>query len=247
MNIKNIIGSLLIATTLFASTTDEIKIFTEQYPPYNMKSDDKLSGLSVDVLDAMFKQMKSKQNINDITLTNWSRAYSIAKKKKNTMVFSTTRTQSRENSFKWVGPIIHTTVGIIALKDKNIKINKVSDFSNYKIGAVLKDIGETLLLDLGVDKKQIQHVVGQNAINLSFTKMQKNRIDMFAYDTNVAFVNAKNEGFDVSIYEVIYTLKKGELYFAFNKNTDEKIIKKWQKALDTIKSNGIYKKILKKY
>jgi len=36
------------------------------------------------------------------------------------MVFSTTRTKARENLFKWVGPISTTTVGVIALKSKNI-------------------------------------------------------------------------------------------------------------------------------
>lgn len=247
MFIKSLLSALLITSCLYASDNQSVKIFTEHYPPYNMQSQGKLTGLSVEILDAMLKQMKSKQSLEDIKLTNWSRAYSIAQKKKNAMVFSTTRTQSREKLFKWVGPIVETTVGIIAPKAKKIKITQVSDFEKYKIGAVLKDVGESLLLDLGVDKKQIQHVIGENAINLSFTKMQKNRIDMFAYDTNVAFANARLEGFDTTEYEIVYTLKKGELFFAFNKDSDDAIIKQWQNALESIKENGIYEKIVAKY
>ncbi|MCU7834588.1 MAG: ABC transporter substrate-binding protein [gamma proteobacterium symbiont of Taylorina sp.] len=239
---------LLSASHLPAQTlNDTIDIYTEHYPPHNMMIDGKLQGFSVEILAAMLKQMHSKQSLEDVKLTNWSRAYTIAQKKTNAMVFSTTRTTSRESLFKWVGPIKNTTVGVIAPKSNHIVINKPADFNQYKIGAVLKDVGETLLLEQGVDKKHIHNVEGKNAINLSFKKMQKNRIDMFSYDIGVAFANAKLEGFDISQYEVVYTLKESGLYYAFNKNTHDSIIKQWQNALDTIKENGTYDQILKKY
>ena len=241
---KKIIGFILLTISLFAIEDDNIKIMTENYPPYNMEVDGELEGISIDVLEAMLEQMNSKQDKDDIILTSWSRAYSLAQKKKNNMVFSTTRTKEREPLFKWVGPIIKTTISVIAPKSKNITIKKVSDFNKYRIGAVLKDVGEQLILEKGVNKHNIKLISGKNSIKLSFTKMVKDRIDMFAYDENVAFYYAKRNGFNIDDFEVIYTLKEAELYFAFNKNTDDKIINRWQKALDTIKSNGRYKKII---
>lgn len=239
---------LLVSVVLFAQNMPKINMYTEHYPPYNMKNKEgKLEGSSVEVLKAMLLQMKSDQRIEDVKLRSWAKSYIIAQKKKNAMVFSTTRTESREDLFKWVGPIATTTVGIIAPKSKKIKIDKIEDLNNYKVGAVLKDIGEIILLEGGVDKSNIQYVKGEDAINLSFNKMEKNRIDMFAYETNVALSNAKNEGFDPNKYEVIYTLKQGELYFAFNKETEDKVIQRWQEALDKIKKNGTYQKIMAKY
>ena len=70
---------------------------------------------------------------------------------------------------------------------------------------------------------------------------------LFSYNLNVAFANAKMEGFNIEKYEIIYTLKVGEQYFAFNKKTDDSVIAKWQNALDAIKKNGTYKKIQAKY
>ncbi|MEA3289466.1 MAG: ABC transporter substrate-binding protein [Campylobacterota bacterium] len=244
---KNIIFIIFIIVNLYAAQDQKINMYTEHYPPYNYKKDGELKGISVEVLDAILKQMRSTSSIDDVKLTNWSRAYTIAQKKKNAMVFATTRTTSREKLFKWVGPIVKSKVGVIAPKSKKIKIEKMSDFNNYKIGAVLKDVGEMLLLENGVDKNNIQYVKGTDAINISFNKMENNRIDMFSYNISVAFANAKMEGFDTSKYEIIYTLKEGELYFAFNKDTEDAIINKWQKALDVIKENGIYAKILEKY
>ena len=242
--------SLLLVIFLFINLigNDVIKMYTEHYPPYNMKDKDgKIIGSSIEVLDAVLKKMNSKQSIENVKLRSWAKSYAVAQKKKNTMVFSTTRTASREKLFKWVGPIATATVGVVALKSKHIVINKASDFNKYRVGAVLKDIGELLLLDAGVDKQNIQYVKGEDAINISFNKMQKNRIDMFAYNINVAFANARMEGFDTDKYEVVYTLKVGYQYFAFNKETDDKIILQWQNALDAIKKDGSYEKIQSKY
>lgn len=246
---KKIIIILLLTIGLFADKLPDIKMYTEHYPPYNMRDDDgNLFGSSVEVLQAVLKELKSTQTIQkDVKLRSWAKSYRVAQKVKNAMVFSTVRIKTREKLFKWVGPIATAKVGVIALKSKNIKINKISDFNKYKIGAVLDDVGETLLLDKGVKKQNIQYVKGEDAINISFNKMEKNRIDMFSYDLDVAFTNAKISGFDTDKYEIVYTLKVGQLYFAFNKKTDDAVIQEWQKALDRIKANGTYKKIHDKY
>ncbi len=248
---KSLISKLLLlvstAIILSADSDAHIKIFTEHYPPYNMQLGGKLTGISVDTLDAMFKQMNSKQKITDIKLTNWSRAYSVALKVPNTMVFLTTRTKQREELFKWVGPVSKTTLGVMALKSRHIVINSISDFSKYKVGAVFKDVAEQLLIEKGLSKNNIQHVNGEDAIKLSFNKMEKGRIDMFAYNTKIALRDARSNGFDTDKYEVVYDLSTKDLCFAFNKKTDDKIIKKWQKALDDIKADGTYAKIIDKY
>jgi len=237
---------LILGLTTFASATN-IKMMTENYPPYNMEVEGKLQGLSVEVLEAMLKQMNSKKTTYDIELLSWSKAYETAKNHKNTMVFSTTRTKTREKLFKWVGPISKTTIGVVTLKNKNIKINNISDLKKYTIGCVKKDIGETLLLESGIPKKNLKPLDGTNSLATSFYKLERDQIDLFAYETRVTKYSADLNGFDSSEYETVYILKRGELYFAFNRLTSNKIIKKWQDALDAIKANGVYAKILKKY
>ena len=248
---KNIFFSfvfVLIANNGYAEENyAKIIMMTEVYPPYNMEVDGRLQGITVDILEAMLEILDTGQTREDFILTNWSRAYSMAEKRKNHMVFGTTRTVTREPFFKWVGPITTTTIGIIAPKDKNIVIEKLSDLNQFRIGTVLKDIGEQILLESGIEKKQLSAVSGKNAIDLSFKKMQNDRIDLFAYEVNVAIYDAKLKGHNVDDFEVIYTLKEGELYYAFNNATDDKIIAEWQKALDTIKENGLYQKIIERY
>jgi len=244
---KFFLVTIMLLSSIVSLQANDIKMMTENYPPYNMEVDGELQGLSIDILDAMLKQMKSKKNRYDIELLSWSKAYSSAMNRKNNMVFSTTRTKSREKLFKWVGPISKTTIGITALKSKNIVINSISDLKKYKIGAIIQDIGETLLLTNGVPKENIKSIDGINSLATSFYKMERDKIDMLAYETKVVKYSADLNGYDTDDYEVIFTLENNELYFAFCKETSDEIINKWQKALDTIKSNGIHAKIINKY
>lgn len=228
-------------------TANEISIKTENYPPYSMQIDGKIEGLSVNVLEAMFKQMKANLDKSDITLTSWSDAYSSTLKNKDTMVFSTTKTNSRKDLFKWVGPISNVKIGLITLKDNDITINQEKDLNNYTIGSVKKDIGENLLLEKNFNKKNLDSIDGTNSLATLFYKLERRKIDMIAYDTRVALYSAELNGYDKDEYKIVYTLGNKDLYFAFNKHTPDKIIEKWQKALDEIKENGQYKKIIEKY
>ncbi len=237
---------LFLSFTTFTQASN-VKMMIDNYPPYTMEVDGKLQGLSMEVLDATLRQMNSKQNIKNVELLSWSDAYSTVLNEKNSMVFSTTRTKSREKLFKWVGPITKTTIGLVALKDKEIKINKISDLNNYKIGAIIDDIGETLLLENKVLKENINSVDSVNGIATNFHRIEMDNIDIYAIETKVARYAAELNGYDPDDYEVVHILENNELYFAFNKQTSDDVISKWQKALDTIKSNGIYNKIIKKY
>jgi len=244
---KKILIFMILVISVYANDIDKIKIYTENYPPYNMKINGVSQGIAIDILDAMLKQMNSKLTKKDIKIKPWATGYKIVSKKKNTMLFSTTRTELREPLFKWVGPIIPTKICVIAPKSKHYKINSIDDLKKYKIGAVINDIGEQLLLSNGIPKKNVKSVSGKTPVILNFSKMGKGRIDMFAYEVNVAMYGAKSFQIDTNAFEPIFTLKEGQLYYAFNKKTDDKIIKKFQEALDTIKKNGTYDKILKKY
>jgi len=244
---KVLLGFLLFSSLVRADSVNDIKIVTENYPPYNMEVNGKLRGISVEVLDAMLKQMKAKTTIDDVKLRPWATGYKLATKKKNYMLFSTTRTKLREPLFKWVGPIIATKISIIAPKNKHYHIKSIEDLKKYKIGAVINDIGEQLLKEAGIPKNNISSISGKNPVVVNFTKMGRGRIDMFAYEENVAMYGAKSFQIDISEFEPVFTLKKGQLYYAFNKHVDDKVIQKFQQALDTIKKNGVYDKIVKKY
>lgn len=242
--------SFIIFVTFFVYITlsaNEISIKTENFPPYSMKVNGEIQGLSVNVLEAMFKQMGKNFDNSNIELTSWSKAYSFTLENKNSVLFSTIKTDARKNLFKWVGPIADAKIGLITLKDNDISITEDTDLNKFVIGSVKNDIGEALLLEKGFDRNGLVSIDGTNSLATLFYKLERSKIDVISYDTKVAMYSAELNAYDKDEYEIVHTLGVNKLYFAFNKSTPDEIIEKWQNALDEIKSNGIYKKIIEKY
>jgi polar amino acid transport system substrate-binding protein len=245
--LKGILLFFVFIIGIYGADINKVKIFTENYPPYNMEINGKLKGISVDILEAMLKQMHSKLTKKDIKLRPWATAYKIVSKKKNTMLFSTVKTKQRDKLFKWVGPISASDVSLIALQDSNIKISKTKDINNYKVGVVLHDVAQQVLSSNKISSNRIIPIAGKDAMVKNLKALLQHDIDLFACNFVGAKYSAKLHYIKSDLLKKIYTIKKSQLYFAFNKNTDDSVIKVYQKALDEIKANGTYDKILKKY
>lgn len=236
-----------IPSTVFAQSVDNLTIMTENYPPFNFEDKGKLQGIGVDLMVLMLKKVSSNQGRGDIVLLPWARAYMKALKEKNTCLFSTTRTKERENLFKWVGPISTTSIVLIARKDRGVKINATEDIKEYNVGVIYNDIGEQLLIKTGIGGNNLNRLAGTNVTLQAIRMLNSGRIDVWSYEENVAKWEIRAKGFNPNDYETVYTIAKGELYFAFHKDTSEVLIQKLQNALDELKNQGEYQKILDKY
>jgi polar amino acid transport system substrate-binding protein len=240
-----IVVSLFLAVGLMASKLDSLHIMTENYPPHNMLKDGKLVGIATEILDIILKNTNSKLTSKDAKVLPWARAYSIAQKKPNSMLFSMVRTEAREKLFKWAGPIDVSNIGLIALKSRNIKIKEFKELDNYKIGTVKDDVGELLLKDMGYDMGKVDSLSGLDSIAESIRKLQAKRIDLFSYVLEMNSWDVKD--FNPEDFEPVYILKSNNLCFAFNLKTDDAIVELFQKELDKLNKDGTVEKIIKKY
>jgi len=242
--IRNLLLICIVSGSAAAESVDDIVFMTEQYPPYNLEKDNKLQGIAVDMLALMLQRVGAKQAREDIKLLPWARGYKRVLSEPNTCLFSTTRTEEREHLFKWVGPIASGQVGLIARKDRNIKIDSVKDLERYKIGTIRDDVAELYLVDTGISVDDMERVA-ETVLNIR--KLNRGRIDLWAYGENVAMWEFKANGFNPADYESVHVLSRQNLYYAFHKDTSDSVIQKLQAALDTIKADGTYGQILDRY
>lgn len=241
------ISVLVISVLFFLSgplkaqdATAGIDYITEEYPPYNFKdASGEITGLSVDILSEMFKVMSSSNTASDIKLRPWARGYRDAQKPglKN-VLFSTTRSDSRENLFKWVGPISSAVNAIFTLKGNpsGISLNSDADFARYKYGVIRDDIAELILKEKGVPKNKLS--LSTNFESL-LKQLNRKRVQAIAYNKNVGVWLIKKLGYSPDDYDVVYESKTGELYFAFNKTIDDAVVKAHQQALDQVFANKV--------
>ncbi len=242
--IRNLLLFCLVSGSAAAASVNDIVFMTEQYPPYNFEEDNKLKGIAVDTLALMLQRAGSKQTREDIKLLPWARGYKRLLSKPNTCLFSTTRTEEREHLFKWVGPIAPESVGLIARKDRNIKIGSVEDIEKHNIGTIRDDVAEQYLISAGISVDDMERVP-KTMQNIK--KLNRGRIDLWAYDENVAMWELKANGFNPADYESVYVLGRKNQYLACHKGTSDSVIQKLQAALDTLKADGEYEKILDRY
>ena len=231
--------------------SDELLILTENYPPFNYEEDGELQGVFVDIIVEMLKISDLKLYKKDIKIWPWSRGYSTLQKRKNTVLFATAQTKERKVLFKWIGPVFLQTYNLIAKKTSNIQIEDIDDIKKYKIAAIRDDVGEGLLLSNSLDK--INEIIRLNDAVPALKMIDKGRADLFSYAYKSALWYAKQAGLKTEDFKSAYVFQKKHLYYAFNKDTDEKIIRTFEKAfieIKKVKPGQKYSKmqlILKKY
>lgn len=236
-----LIFALMLGQNLIASSVDQLRFITEDYPPYNHEERDGLQGYSVKIIAAMLEDVGSVLSIDDVELMAWAPAYDIALNQPNTALFSTTRTQAREHLFKWVGPLVPTRVVLLAKKDRNIRINTAQDISRYQTVGIREDIGHQTLLQLGVPSKRvILAATNTEAAQL----IERNRADLWAYEESVGRWLMEDLGYNASAYEPVYLLHEARLYIALHKSTDDAIINTLQASIDRLRASGEIDRIL---
>ena len=232
---------LFSALIIFAE--DTIQPLTEPWMPYQMETEKGLEGISVDLVKEIQKRIDNKQKIK---LFPWARGYKLTLKKPGYALFLTTRSKKREELFKWVGPI--SSMRLVFFKNKNRKdlnINSLDDARKVKNIAVAVDtISNQKLTDLGFTNLYVNKLA-----SYSLKKIQENKTDLYpteyySFLYELKKKNLQDQIVPVKMKEPIY---ESELYIAFNKETSDEVIKNWQNALESIKKDGTYEKILKRY
>lgn len=232
-----IAGSLLLSSGV-AFSAEKLTI-TENYPPLNYVEDKVLRGPSVDIVRAIVDKLGSG---NEIKVYPWARGYKYLETRKNTALFSTTRSKSREGLFKWVGPLAEKKIGLFAKKGRAIKLKTLDDAKEYFIGVQRGGVGMQYLVDQGF--KNFDESTTPLA---NLRKLMAERNDLwFASNATVAG-NAKKLDMNVSDLEQVLVVENTFMYIAFNKDTPDDIINVWQGAYDGLVNEGVVKSIFQKH
>jgi polar amino acid transport system substrate-binding protein len=114
---------------------------------------------------------------------------------------------------------------------------------NIQYGTYFNDAAEVLLKDNGFSS-QIQSLDNDN---LNAKKLDAGRIDLWIGGHLMLPFLIKKEGLNLSDFTSVYLVKETQMYIAFNKNSSDEVVKRWQTALDAMKADGSYDAIVKKF
>ena len=228
---------LFSAQPLFSA---ELTILTENLPPLNYVKDGELVGPSIEIVKEIQRRVGSRDKIK---VYPWARAYKMALKDENVVLFGTTHTKARENKFKWVGPLATKRDILVAKKGSGIKINNLDDAKKVsRIGTLRDDTRELLLKRHGFTNLE---PVSDEQLNAQ--KLVLGRIDLWAYKIPGLRTVCELAGVDHNELIEVYHLREIDVSIAFSKMTSDLIVKKWKKAFDEMLADGTIMQIRRRW
>jgi polar amino acid transport system substrate-binding protein len=235
-------AGLLALLILPAQPALALKLLTEENPPLNYTEGKKLTGMATEVLQEAGKRAKVKL---EFEVMAWSKAYEKAQADKETCLYSTARLPNRENAFKWVGPIAVNKWGLFALGGFKTEIKSLTDVRPFRVGGVERDAKTEYLKQNGVTNVVEVKDDKLNPAKLTLNRKEAQKIDLWI--TSVA--NAKQVAAQSKVTDIklVFVGREVESFLACSPRTAPATLKALADALDTMKKDGSYDKIVKSY
>lgn len=211
---------------------------SQDFPPFESLEDGKPVGFSVDLMDALAKEMGLELNYLKSVKFDTIVPIIAAGGKADVGVSSITITTEREKEIDFTEPYINSNQSITVMK--NSGYSEAVQLEGKKIGAQLGTTG----YDWAVESIPGADVVAYDEVTAIFAAMQAGQLDAIIVDLPVAQSYVKD------LYQeahIILEIPTGEQYgIAVSKDNPE-LTKKLNDALAEIKSNGIYDEVYAKW
>lgn len=225
-------------TNLFAN---KITFLTHEIKPFTYVNNDKVNGFAIEIVTSM---MKINKHPIKFDIYPFKRALYTVQNRDNYALFIVAKRPERIDTLKWVGPLITSGVYFYKRKDNNIILNTLDDARKVNtIGIALGNADHTYLKDLGFNnlrapttQRSSIHMLYLNRVDIAPSSELVVPEILKTLKLNKEFI----ERTDVKLYD-------STLYLVFSKNVSDKVVKKWQDALDTLKANGTYEEIYNRY
>ncbi|MGC8120244.1 substrate-binding periplasmic protein [Marinobacter sp. VGCF2001] len=239
-----LLAALLVLTGC-ATASEQLRIYTEQYPPYNMTtngqpfahSEFEITGLCTDVLKAL---MEKAQVGYSIKLRDLSYGMNRSQKHEDHGIYCVSKTAEREPFFEWVGPLSSIQWTLFAKPDSEMQLDNLEDARDYLIGGYKGDVMTGYLEDNGFNISAITN----NGLNAK--RLVQGQIDLWVAD-GLAGPYLAADASDVTGLTPVLVFRETPMYLAINKNSDPELIDALRSAYQTMKDNGEIDTISRSY
>jgi polar amino acid transport system substrate-binding protein len=243
------LGALLLGLLLMrcgAATAADLRIVTEDLPPYSMIEKGKATGMSTEIVQAVLAQVGLQ---TPIEVLPWARAYDLALHVDNVLIFSIARTPERETLFNWVGIVAQPDWYLYCRAERPVSLNALDDARRYQIATVQDDVGEQYLVAHGFEVgRQLQ---SSNKYEQNYQKLKSDHVDLWISDSLNAAYLARQNGDDPTALLTpalaLPELSKDGLSMAFSRATPSATVERFRQGLDAVRRNGTYAAIVKRW
>lgn len=239
-----VLGKYIPATGL-----GQLQYLTEEWAPYNYAEKGNVTGISVDILEAVFRTIGVNRTRADVRIVPLAEGFRQTQNRR-TVLFSIVRTPEREPLYQWAGPFTRSGFVVYAPVKKNITITSDADLGKYRIAAVRSTIENDLLDSRGVKASRI--VPGEDPADC-LRLLEEGQADLWATGDRAGRHQMLKTAADPNAYEIVYPLNEYDFYYIFSKDVPEPLVTAFQEGLVAVRTlkdaKGIseYERILYRY
>ncbi|ASP40965.1 amino acid ABC transporter substrate-binding protein [Bacterioplanes sanyensis] len=230
---------------IWAAEMPKVRLYTEQFPPYNMTSNsepfahsaDDIMGLCTDLVEAIMNRAEVKF---EMRLRNWSAGLSRASQKPNHGLFCMARNEERDKQFEMVGPLTSLRWTLFAAPGSDIKVKSLEEAKKYTIGGYDGDAMTEKLQKMGLNISSISND------RFNPRRLELGQIDLWISDRlSGPYVAA--DAFDIVDMVPVLEFERMDLYLGMNPETDPRVLDRIKEAFRTLKSNGTISDMVQGY
>ncbi len=230
-----LVCACMLPATLFAEDFPRINLYTENYGTFNYSLTgaayehdiEDIGGTATEIVEKLFNEAGIDFKLR---LRTWSVAYERAVERPNYGVFSTGRTESREDLFEWVGPVGQYSWILLARQGNTLDINSLEDIRGLRIGGYEGDAATTFLQEQGYEVSTLPNE------SLNAQRLANDLIDLWITSDINGYKVAEESGYpDV---EEAFRIRTVDLYLAMNPATDPRVINALNSAYDALIARG---------
>ena len=212
-----------------------LRALTASLPPFTISAQER--GITHDLVDEISK--RSGVDI-EIEYLPWKRAQSEAQKKPNTMIFAIGRTEKREPSYRWITNLTEAGTVFVSM---DRPIDSYDEARSLSLISVLANTPRDRLLKA----KNFTNYRTVQESKLAVRILDGGRADAWlTLDARAKYL-FKREGKDPSKLVLGKPLSVLGLWLASNPSFDDAVAEKLKAAMDSIRADGTYDKILARY
>lgn len=239
---KRLTSRLLgVALALLAGAApgQSVQVVTEATPYSHIKGG-RLAGPATEVVEATLR----RAGVSDwqARLYPWARAYDLALKEPNVLIYLIARTPAREAQFKWVGEFMKMDFHLYRLREReDIHVSKLDDARRYTVGVTRDDLRQQYLVSKGFDKL----VVSAHNVD-NFHKLLAHQVHLVPLPEADAADLCRETGTDCSRLQKVLTLDElsTRMYMAFSVSTPDALVRRVQAAFEQIKAEGVVQRLM---
>lgn len=229
---------LIISSFTFAKGQDKLIVGTDatEFQPFEYMENGEITGFDIELIKEIGKVLGKEVEFKNISFSGLLPALQVGKL--DAVIAGLTVTDERKKYINF-SESYYTSKQLIIVNKNNNKIKSLDDLEGYKVGVVLGCTGDLL----GTEMKDKIELNRYNTTSQCIIALNHNKIDAIILDSEPAKNFVKH---NKKLKLINNNAAKEEYAIAISKK-DKELLKDINYGLNTLKENGIYKKLSEKY